>query len=420
MLTFALSLSLLILAGACLQAIPTLRVIRSISGKDRHHAPLTDPECPKTAVLLSLRGADPFLEECLYRLVEQDYPDFEIHIALDHADDPANEYVQRLIREKNPPNLIKRIINKPNSSASMVTFNYAEMIEQLDATIELVVFVDADAVTWPGWLRSLVKPLVRDPDIGGTSGNRWYTPHSNSLGSICRSAWNLGSLTQMVLFEYPWGGSLALRGDIARDPQLLNRYRTAFNGDTASYEVIVAANKKYHFNPEIILLNREKTTFASFCDWMPRQLLNGRLYHPSWAPIQIQALASLLVLTVAFLLNLFNLFLGNWLALGVLLSSLVVYWILYFLLVLRLDHAIGQNAKQQGQQTGWLTAGKVLRLFLVIPLMQAVYFWGFLKCLYIRRVCWRGIEYEIHAPYKIKLLNYHPFQQEEKLTGCSL
>ena len=48
-----------------------------------------DNDCPKAAVVLCLRGTDPFLEDCLRAVLNQDYPQYEIRIVVDSRQDPA-------------------------------------------------------------------------------------------------------------------------------------------------------------------------------------------------------------------------------------------------------------------------------------------------------------------------------------------
>src|SRR5436309_2007209 len=62
-------------------------------------APLPDERLPRAAVILPLRGADPFLRDCLIGLLGQDYPRYSLHIVIDHADDPAHELVLKVLAE---------------------------------------------------------------------------------------------------------------------------------------------------------------------------------------------------------------------------------------------------------------------------------------------------------------------------------
>ena len=131
--------SLVILVGLALQAMPVLRLIRTIGQPSPE--PLEDRECPPVAILLSLRGGDPFLSDCLKKLLQQDYPDYELVIALDHERDPAARYVDQVIDDLKPANLTKKIITRREANCTLLNNNYALLVEELDDRFEIVVLV---------------------------------------------------------------------------------------------------------------------------------------------------------------------------------------------------------------------------------------------------------------------------------------
>ena len=104
------------------------------------------------------------------------------------------------------PDLQKKSLPNEAKNCTLVNSNYARVVEEIDDRFEFVVFVDADAVTWSGWLRALIQPLIENETIGASSGNRWYTPENGELGSLVRAFWNMGSVIQMAQFRFPWGG----------------------------------------------------------------------------------------------------------------------------------------------------------------------------------------------------------------------
>ena len=55
-------------------------------------------DLPKTGILLPLRGADAKLSDGLKRLIQQDYPDYEVQIVIDSVEDPAWPVVQQVGR----------------------------------------------------------------------------------------------------------------------------------------------------------------------------------------------------------------------------------------------------------------------------------------------------------------------------------
>ncbi len=370
---------------------------------------LAEQSFPPTAVILSLRGGDPFLSECLKRLLSQDYPDYQLIVALDHPNDPAAAVLDQVIEEIQPTNLIVKVMTDRPTRCTLVNHNYAAIAEELDARFEFVVLVDADAVTWPTWLKCLVRPLIDDPNCGGTSGNRWYTPDQCNTGTLTRAIWNMGSLVQMGTFNYPWGGSFAMRAAVAKSDSLLAIWRSTLTGDTPVYGVIKKLGLTYKFNPNVILLNRENTTLKSFMQWMPRQLLNGRLYHPHWGPVLVHAVVSTLILLIALCTNTVNLVRGNWWEFSALGGSLILFWIAFYVLFLKLNASVCKRFRAEQDSPNWLSTKSSIQVFFLVPFVQFAYFYGVIRAVFISKINWRGIDYQIDSPHNIRLLEYKPF-----------
>ncbi len=51
------------------------------------------------------------------------------------------------------------------------------------------------------------------------------------------------------------------------------------------------------------------------------------------------------------------------------------------------------------------------RLTWAIPLTQYVYLAALVRACFVRRMLWRGIEYDIRAPYSIRMIRYAPYLQ---------
>ncbi|WP_407636607.1 glycosyltransferase, partial [Fischerella muscicola] len=60
---------------------------------------IQDELLPKAAVILSLRGADPFLTDCIRALLQQIYPQYNLHIVVDSQQDPAWNIVNKTIQQ---------------------------------------------------------------------------------------------------------------------------------------------------------------------------------------------------------------------------------------------------------------------------------------------------------------------------------
>ncbi len=76
-----------LLGWLAIQVCLTLVFLLALHSSQKNLLP--DDRLPKTAVILCLRGADPYLRQCLRALLQQNYPQYELKVVVDHQDDPA-------------------------------------------------------------------------------------------------------------------------------------------------------------------------------------------------------------------------------------------------------------------------------------------------------------------------------------------
>ena len=150
----------------------------------RHRRPTADVALPKAGVVLALRGPDPFLDDCLRRLLAQDYHDYTVHLIVDSTKDPVLEDIHRLIKETAATNVVVSILRDPFGTCSLKCSALIQAVQELDASHEVVAFLDGDALPHPTWLRELVAPLA-DSTVGVTYGNRWYVPTTKIGAQWC-------------------------------------------------------------------------------------------------------------------------------------------------------------------------------------------------------------------------------------------
>ena len=176
--------------------------------RDHYSRPLpawpTDKPWPKAAVILSLRGNDPFLESCLRNLIRQDYPNFFVQIVIDSETDPAWGAIRAVQAECGPTRLRVTTLQNRSSKCSLKNSSIIQAINSLPQETEVVAFVDADAITHSTWLRSLVAPLA-DPETGCTTGIRWFAPTDNTFATRLRCFWNLIAASGIFHSSTPWG-----------------------------------------------------------------------------------------------------------------------------------------------------------------------------------------------------------------------
>ena len=128
---------------------------------------------PKTAVILALRGADPFLTHCIQGLLTQNYSNYTVFFVFDSPTDPALAEVEKIVQNctnRSPGCSTQTIIVDEFPGTCSLRCNSATYtIERLDESFEVIAITDADACTYPTWLRQLVEPLS-DSRFMATSG----------------------------------------------------------------------------------------------------------------------------------------------------------------------------------------------------------------------------------------------------------
>ena len=219
MTTLAIVVFCFIVSVVAVQAVLGIGFVRVLAKPKLCEA----QEYPKAAIILCLRGADPFLDRCIRALLRQDYPDFEVRIVVDDEQDPAWGIVNQTLGEPSASLVTAGQLKDPNNTCSLKCSSVAQAIEELDDSFEVVALLDADTIAHPTWLRELVTPL-QDSDVGAATGNRWYMPDKPSLGSLVRYSWNAAAVVIMYWCKIAWGGTLAVKRTAIERADLLTHW----------------------------------------------------------------------------------------------------------------------------------------------------------------------------------------------------
>lgn len=374
---------------------------------------LPDKELPSATVILCLRGTDPFLPKCLEALLNQNYPNYELQIVIDSHKDPAWEMVTQIVKREVVQNVKISSLVVPRSTCSLKCSALVQAISGLDDNCEVVALVDADTIVHSNWLRELVSPLT-NPQVGVTTGNRWYLPQGRYWGSVVRYIWNVAAVIQMHFYQIPWGGSLAIKTEVFRKTGLLNKWQQAFNEDTMLKRILLSQGLTVEFVPSIIMVNREECDLKSFFGWVKRQLLCSRLYHSSWNAIAIHGILTTVLPTVAVVLLLTTCLNGEWFNSAYFGAGLAIYVVTQILCLAILEYKVRSTVQQKGETLPLIYANTIFKVLLALPLTQIVYALALTSAMCMRQVKWRGIAYQIKGPWDIKLVEYQPYTYTEK------
>ncbi|WNZ21699.1 glycosyltransferase family 2 protein [Leptolyngbya sp. NK1-12] len=364
---------------------------------------------PKATIILCLRGADPFLPDCLKRLLSQDYPNYQLHIVVDNPDDPAWSVVNQIVTNQTDLPVKVSSLRVRHATCSLKCSALLQAVAELDSDCEIVALLDADTITHPTWLQELVTPL-QDPQIGATTGNRWYMPSSNGWGSLIRYLWNASVIVYMYKYTIPWGGSLAVRAEIVRQPELLQQWQQSLVEDATLYQAIKARGLQIQPVLSVLMVNREDCQLSSFLRWLQRQFVFVRLYHPAWTEsVCFNGIILALLLCLYALLPV-AIFIQQWQAAAWLSGAVLLNLSISVLLLIGIHREVCLGLDNRGEANSPFSAIALVKLLIGIPLSQLLCNLMLISALLVRRIEWRGITYHIQGPQQIQLEQYNPYQ----------
>jgi glycosyltransferase involved in cell wall biosynthesis len=374
--------------------------------------PCNNVYCPKTAVILCLRGADPFLRRCVESLLAQDYPKYDIHIVIDSPEDPAWEVIREFVDLHQAVPIKVHTLIERQETCTLKLSSLLQTVAQLDASYEVVALVDADTIPHRSWLSELVAPLA-DKSIGASTGNRWYMPAQGTWGALVRYAWNAAAVVQMFCYRIPWGGTLALKTSVLRSSNLLERWKHAFCEDTMLYRALRKQRLRVAFVPSLMMINREACDVPGFVTFLKRQLLCARLYHPAWPAVVGHAIGISIVQVAALGVFLIAVMAGQRQAAAWTGWGMIIYWAAMLALLAMMEGCVRRIARRKGETTKWINAPTLLKIIPAILLTQFIYNKAMISMFFMRLIAWRGVHYEVRGPWQVRLVEYRPFGTDD-------
>ena len=374
---------------------------------------------PSVAILLSLRGADPRLEQSLRRLLTQDYDTYQLQVVVDHPSDPSWDLVKRLAEEAGPRRMVVQKIEERSEACGLKCSALVQAVQALDDSIEVVVFADADVVTTSGWLQTLVLPLG-DPEIGLVTGAQWFAPSDASLGSWIRSVWNSGASVPTILLHHPWAGSCAIRRDDLLRSGLVEQWKSSIIDDGPMAAAITRLGLKLKFVSNAWMVNREGCSIRFATQYIRRMLTWSRLYEPTYLLTVLHAVATTGLMTVGLLMLVVGVLQGAWVESLVAGVGLLLFWGLSGLGYMGISGLVRRTAQQRGEELAPMAPLTLPLLMLTLPLTYWIYLWAAVSALWVRTVKWRGIEYELLSGSQVRMTHYLPYRSEATRTGHSI
>jgi Glycosyltransferase like family 2 len=226
----------------------------------RYSQGLPFPEIPKTtppvAVIVAVKGASDITRTFFERLRHQAYPVYRIIAAVESKEDPAFAMVTE---EANRPGAALRVVVAGQSERTgQKVWNLLAAIDAIEASDEIVAFIDADTLPDSGWLSRLVASLINpvNPGREAVTGYRWIVPADKRVSSAVVAAANASVVTLLRLpyiFNHCWGGTIAMRRETLERIAIHHYWAGAISDDAQMTRAFIKARVPI-FSPRQSLL----------------------------------------------------------------------------------------------------------------------------------------------------------------------
>jgi len=354
----------------------------------------------KTMVFAPCKGIDVELQETLERLLDQDYPDYDVTFIVDSVSDPAYWLIRRMMVQ-HPTVATHLVIAGLAHDCGQKVHNLRVATAEIPVEVQYLAFIDSDAKPRREWLRALVSHLEW-PGVGAASGYRWFVPVERTLASWLIYSINCGAAVMMRSRgpNLVWGGSWAVRRDVFEILQLREAWEGVLTEDLVVAEQVQRHGLHVRFEPMCMVASPLEGSRSALFSFLRRQYVLGRCYAPRWWRI---GGASMLVGNLAWAASL------GLLAWG-LAASPASAWMagsvsaaMYALLVLRgfarrsLVRLYCPEHADALRQPGWFDVWAA-------PLVSAVSLAVLLRSAMGRTMTWRGITYSFLPDGRARIL----------------
>jgi len=232
---------------------------------------------PPATVITSLEGPGTGVRENLAMLAGQDYPNFELIIAVHSAADIPPRVLPHRV-------LVVMAGTEKDKFPSRVE-NLLAGVQASRKQSEILAFADAYGRVSPAWLRGLVAPLY-EPNVAVSSGFFWFAPEPPDFWSLLRSVWSASALSLLGPGDNPfaWAGSLAVQKEIFFELRIPSAWRETSGESGAVTRAVHKAGLRIAFAPPSMAVYFDSTSMREFLSWARAHLLLVRDYLPRlWA-----------------------------------------------------------------------------------------------------------------------------------------
>jgi hypothetical protein len=420
MIGLTLALASVLVVAATIQLLIAIFFWRYFAGLKMIRLP-ADSDA-KVAVMMCVRGCDPSLRGGLQRLLQQRFGRYDIHLVVDNQVDTAWKVAHEVKAEFDSQDRLQ--IHELVHRLPTCGLKCSSLIQGLDylcPDTKYLLLTDSDVMTHPNWIADLVGPLEADAQLGLVCGTQWFEPPADSTwGALIRSSWNAGAMVLTIFFRNPWAGTIAMRVADLQNGHFSEVWRCSMVDDGPLSDLMNYLGKNIHFAPSLIMVNNENCTLGYAHSWVTRMLTWSRLYEPTFWIAVIHALFSNIVMLGLFLSLGLALASLHWQAASAAAVGLIFSGLLSVAAYLISRKVALHSCSLSDRELAPLTPIRLVKLFGTVPVAQLIYLIAAIRASLTRRVCWRGIYYQIRSRDQVQMLGYEPYRQSQVQANTSI
>jgi hypothetical protein len=162
--------------------------------------------------------------------------------------------------------------------------------------------------------------------------------------------------------------------------------------------------------PDCTMLNRESCDLEHCFGFIRRQLLWTRLYNPSWPFVFVGSVAAYVWVVAGWVLAGAGAFAGSVWSTAVPATTSIAFWVVNLVLIERLHDAVGRRMQRvAGEEPIRMKAAARLRMMFGLAASIVCYTFAVISATLVRRIVWRGIEYDVRPSRGIRMVKYEPY-----------
>jgi Glycosyltransferases, probably involved in cell wall biogenesis len=216
---------------------------------------------PPVTLIVPVALSCEFLRESLLAMASQDYPDYEMIVAV-----PDGRALP------------------PGALPSGVKVVLAGQTGLLNAGVraarrrsEIFAFAEPGGLVSKAWLRALAAPLSEE-GIGASTGFRWYACEPPTFWTLVQSVWNavIAGMLGPGSNDFAWAGAMAISKDIFFEARVPELWIGDGREDLALSQAVKASGRRIAFAPGAMVVCACRSTAWHFLRQARREMSQVR------------------------------------------------------------------------------------------------------------------------------------------------